>query len=129
MSKIHKNPTISFRPTEYERKEIEARILASGLQKRVYFVRSCIYNRICVVGKKETIFPLVQEVEGLYKQLLIMKEQLYELDRLENAPTEQITSDDITELNEDFTAMLKAIIDLLDGAKYLWQNESTDNNS
>lgn len=27
MSNIHKKPTISFRPTPYERKEIEARIL------------------------------------------------------------------------------------------------------
>ena len=51
MSNQHKNPTISFRITDAERKQIEARILASGLMKKDYFVRSCIYNRICVVGK------------------------------------------------------------------------------
>ncbi len=55
MNNQHKNPTISFRVSEYERKAIEARILASGMMKKDYFVRSCIYNRICVVGKKETI--------------------------------------------------------------------------
>ena len=38
-----------------------------------YFVRSCIYNRICVVGKKETIYPLVQTVNALYLQLLEMQ--------------------------------------------------------
>ena len=55
MSNQHKHQTISFRISEAERKQIEARILASGMMKKDYFVRSCIYNRICVVGKKETI--------------------------------------------------------------------------
>lgn len=64
MSNQHKNPTISFRITDAERKQIEARILASGLMKKDYFVRSCIYNRICVVGKKENIYPLVQTVNA-----------------------------------------------------------------
>ena len=34
-----------------KRKQIEAKILASGMMKKDYFVRSGIYNRICVVGK------------------------------------------------------------------------------
>ena len=66
MSNQHKHPTISFRISNAERKQIEARILASGMMKKDYFVRSCIYNRICVVGKKETIYPLVQTVNALY---------------------------------------------------------------
>ena len=33
MSNQHKNPTISFRITDAERKQIEARILASGLMR------------------------------------------------------------------------------------------------
>ena len=73
MSDKHKNPTISFRITDAERKQIEARILASGMMKKDYFVRSCIYNRLCVVGKNETIYPLVQTVNALYLQLLEMQ--------------------------------------------------------
>lgn len=73
MSNQHKNPTISFRITDAERKQIEARILASGMMKKDYFIRSCIYNRICVVGKKETIYPLVQTVNAFYLQLLEMQ--------------------------------------------------------
>ena len=42
MSNVHKNPTISFRVSEWERREIETRIKASGLLKKDYFVRSCI---------------------------------------------------------------------------------------
>ena len=59
MSGVHKHPTISFRVSDREREMIEAKILASGMQKKDYFVRSCIYNRICVVGKKEVIYQLV----------------------------------------------------------------------
>ena len=76
MSNKHKNPTISFRITDAERKQIQARILASGMMKKDYFVRSCIYNCICVVGKKETIYPLVQTVNALYVQLLKMQKEL-----------------------------------------------------
>ena len=65
MSNIHKNPTISFRVSEWERREIETRIRASGLLKKDYFVRSCIYNRICVVGKKETIVLMLEEMQNM----------------------------------------------------------------
>ncbi len=118
MSNQHKKPTIIFRITEAERKEIDARILASGMKKQDYFVRSCIYNRICVVGKKETIYPLVQTVNALYLQLLEMQKAFTSSNRnIDTLPS----SDDIKELQTEYTNMLTAIIDLLDGAKYLWE--------
>ncbi len=122
MSNQHKHPTISFRISDAERKQIEARILASGMMKKDYFVRSCIYNRICVVGKKETIYPLVQTVNALYLQLLEMQKTFTECcehQTLNNLPT----SDEIKELQTDYNNMLTAIIDLLDDAKYLWEGE------
>ncbi len=118
MSNKHKNPTISFRITDAERKQIEARILASGMMKKDYFVRSCIYNHICVVGKKETIYPLVQTVNALYLQLLDMQKAFTAPDR---NPDVLPSSDDINDLQTEYTNMLTAIIDLLDGAKYLWE--------
>jgi hypothetical protein len=123
MSNKHKNPTISFRITDAERKQIEARILASGMMKKDYFVRSCIYNRICVVGKKETIYPLVQTVNALYLQLLQMQKAFTSPDRnIDTLPS----SEEIAELQTDYTNMLSAIIDLLNGAKYLWEGERHD---
>ena len=116
MSNRHKNKTISFRITEAERQQIEARILASGMMKKDYFIRSCIYNRICVVGKKETIYPLVQTVNALYLQLLEMQKAFTSSDRnIDTLPS----SDEINELQIEYTNMLTAIIDLLNGAKYL----------
>ena len=120
MSNQHKNPTISFRITDVERKQIKARILASGMMKKNYFVRSCIYNRICVVGKKETIYPLVQTVNALYLQLLEMQKAFTTtVDTSDTLPS----SEAIKELQTEYTNMLTAIIDLLDGAKYLWEGD------
>ncbi len=116
MSNQHKNPTISFRISEAERKQIEARILASGMMKKDYFVRSCIYNRICVVGKKETIYPLVETIYNLYQQLLVMQTEFIDSNAAELPTTEEISA-----LQTDYENMLKAIIDMLDGAKYLWE--------
>ena len=119
MSNQHKNPTISFRITDAERKQIEARILASGMIKKDYFVRSCIYNHICVVGKKETIYPLLQTVNALYLQLLEMQKAFTSTSTSDMLPS----SDEIKELQTEYTTMLTAIIDLLDGAKYLWEGD------
>lgn len=127
MSNVHKNQTISFRPSPYERKEIEARIKASGLPKKIFYTRSCLYDRICVVGKKETILPLVDEVELLYHRLLDLEQNIISFDSQEIIPKGvALFQDEINELQEDFTAMLKALIAMLDGAKYLWQDEPTD---
>ena len=126
MSNQHKNPTISFRISDAERKQIEARILASGMKKQDYFVRSCIYNRICVVGKKETIYPLVQTVNALYLQLLEMQKAFTSTDA---TPDTLPSSETITDLQTEYTNMLAAIIDLLDGAKYLWEGDCHEQQS
>lgn len=126
MSNKHKNPTISFRITDAERKQIEAKILASGMMKKDYFVRSCIYNRICVVGRKETIYPLVQTVNALYLQLLEMQKAFTSTPcTLDMLPS----SDEINELQTEYTNMLTAIIDLLNGAKYLWEGDRHEQQS
>ena len=132
MSNQHKNPTISFRISDAERKQIEARILASGMKKQDYFVRSCSYNRICVVGKKETIYPLLQTVNALYLQLLEMQKAFTgtDADIAVNATPDTLpSSDEIKELQTEYTNMLSAIIDLLDGAKYLWEGDRHEQQS
>ena len=88
------------------------------MKKQDYFVRSCIYNRICVVGKKETIYPLVQTVNALYLQLLEMQKAFTSTD---TSPNILPSSEAIKDLQTEYLNMLTAIIDLLDGAKYLWE--------
>ena len=118
----YKYPIISFRISDAECKQIEVRIFSSGVMKNVYFVCSWIYTRICVVDKIGCIFSFVKTVNALYLQLLEMQKtftKCCEHQALNNLPT----SDEIKELQTNYNNMLTAIIDLLDGAKYLWEGE------
>lgn len=121
MSGVHKNPTISFRITEDERRQIEAKIIASGMSKKDYFARSCIYNRVCVVGKKETLYRLVEELREMQTVIRDVAEQL----RQEETT---LTSEGLQEMQTDFTNMLQAILWMLDGARYLWEGTNTYKN-
>ena len=114
MSGVHKYPTISFRISPRERDEIEAKIKASGMQKKDYFVRSCIYNRICVVGKKEVIYQLVEELQNMQTNISELVRQLEQQDVT-------LTDEGLEDMRNDCMDMLQAIISMLDGARYLWQ--------
>ena len=119
MSGVHKHLTISFRVSDREREMIEAKILASGMQKKDYFVRSCIYNRICVVGKKEVIYQLVEELQNMQINLSELVKQLEQQEVT-------LTADGLEDMRNDCMDMLQAIIAMLDGAKYLWQGVQID---
>lgn len=93
---------------------LQAKILASGMQKKDYFVRSCIYNRICVVGKKEVIYQLVEELRNMQTNLSELVKQLEQQEAT-------LTADGLEDMRNDCMDMLQAIIAMLDGAKYLWQ--------
>lgn len=114
MSGVHKCPTISFRISPRERDEIEAKIKASGMQKKDYFVHSCIYNKVCVVGKKEVIYQLVEELQLMQYNIAEILKQFEEQEIL-------LSDEGLEQMKNDCLDMLKAIIWMLDGAKYLWQ--------
>lgn len=116
MSGVHKYPTISFRISPREREEIEAKILASGMSKKDYFVRSCIYNRVCVVGRKELIYPLVEELKIMQTNIREVTEQFEQAEVT-------LSAEGLQDMRNDCLDMLKAILWMLDGARYLWQGE------
>jgi len=120
MSGVHKYPTISFRISPRERDEIEAKIIASGMQKKDYFVRSCIYNRVCVVGKKEVIYRLVEELQLMQVNIADIVSQFEQ---------QEVTlwDEGLEQMRNDCLDMLKAILWMLDGAKYLWQKTEENN--
>ena len=116
MSGTHKYPTISFRISPREREEIEAKILASGMSKKDYFVRSCIYNRVCVVGRKELIYQLVEELK-------IMQTNIREVTQQFEQAEVTLSAEGLQDMRNECLDMLKAILWMLDGARYLWQDE------
>lgn len=119
MSGTHKYPTISFRISPRQRQEIEAKILASGIQKKDYFVRSCIYNKVCVVGKKKTVYVLVEKIADMQRSLKEMERQII------TGVSDELP-EDIQEVKEQYIDMLKAILWMLDGAKYLWKENTSE---
>ncbi len=116
MSGVHKYPTISFRISPREREEIEAKILVSGMSKEDYFVRSCIYNRVCVVGRKEVIYQLVEELKIMQTNIREVTEQFEQAEVT-------LSAEGLQDMRNDCLDMLKAILWMLDGARYLWQDE------
>ena len=116
MSGVHKYPTISFRISPREREEIEAKILASGMSKKDYFVRSCIYNRVCVVGRTELIYQLVEELKIMQTNIREVTEQFEQAEVT-------LSAEGLQDMRTDCLDMLKAILWMLDGARYLWQGE------
>ena len=116
MSGVHKYPTISFRISPREREEIEAKILASGMSKRDYFVRSCIYNRVCVVGREELIYQLVEELKIMQTNIREVTEQFKQAEVT-------LSAEGLQDMRNECLDMLKAILWMLDGARYLWQDE------
>ena len=124
MSKTHKYPTISFHISDHDRREIAARAKASGMLKKDYLVRSCIYNRVCVVGKKETVYELVKCVRQMQEDMHRLAEEFYREGRIKGkmSPIDGTEYEELEELAFDYVAMLNAVITVLDGAKYLWEN-------
>lgn len=119
MSGVHKYPTISFRVSPRQREEIEARIMASGLAKKDYFIRSCINNRVCVVGKKELVYQLVEELKMMQTNIREVTEQF-------EGKEVCLTPEGLRDMRDDCLDMLKAILWMLDGAKYLWQDAGAE---
>ena len=63
------------------------------MKKKDYFVRSCIYNQVCVVGKKVTVYQIVDRLQEMEKRLTELAEQL-------NSRETESTSDEIIELRK-----------------------------
>ena len=69
----HKNPTIAFRPSGWQRALIEERAAMSGHYKKDFIARSCIYSNIVVVGNQVNIKRIVdalQEMQCTMKEIV-----------------------------------------------------------
>ena len=113
MPRVHKYPIVSFRVSPRQRELIEAKIKASGLMKKDYYIRSCINNSVCVVGKKEVIYELVTEVRNMQNNIVKLVEKIKD--------SEVTTNDEIDNMRNKCMDMLSSIIWMLEGASYLWK--------
>lgn len=112
----HKEPTISFRPSAWARTIIEQRAALSGIYKKDFITRCCVYSNIVVVGKKENIQRIIDELQEMQ---MIMKEIAGQI----QSGDFSLSESSYRELREDYLALVLTVIDIVDGAAYLFEKD------
>ena len=115
MPGIHKNNTVSFRPSEWEKIMIDQRAKLSGLTKKNFIIRSCIYSNICVVGDKRHIQRIVDSIQDMTSELRWLASSL-------NAGELLLSDDGFEEMKKQYIAFCIAMVEILNGASYLFTN-------
>jgi hypothetical protein len=115
----HKDPTISFRASSYEREQIDQRVYISGQKKRDYIVHSCIYNHVVVVGAKDTVKRIRRQMKELYSVLNDVSDSFAKQEKV-------LTEEGLNEMAESYQAFLDAMIWMLEGARYIWEGVDED---
>lgn len=113
----HKEPTIAFRPNAWERAIIEQRATLSGGYKKDFIARSCVYSNIVVVGKKENIQRIVDTLQEMQTVMKGIVGQIQSGGFL-------LSSESYYELKEDYLAFAVTLVDILDGASYLFDKKT-----
>lgn len=116
MQKKHRDLTISFRPSIEQKIAIEKRAELSGLKKNDYIIRSCLYNRIVVVGKMETVQKIVDELQDMKNVMLEIAGQMMS----GNFTLEEETFE---EIKAKYLVLVKSIVDIINGAAYLFEKK------
>lgn len=123
MPSNHKGrPTIAFRPsTAWQYALIEERVRLSGMYKKDFIIRSCIYSNICMVGTKENIQRIV---DALQEMQMVMKEIVGQL----QSGDFSLPDESFQELRDDLLAISITAVDIVNGAAYLFGKEDDRDN-
>lgn len=113
----HKELTIAFRPSAWARAIIEQRATLSGLYKKDFITRSCVYSHISVVGKRENIQRIV---DALQEMQMVMREIAGQI----QSGGFSLSDEGYQELKNDYLAFVLTVVDIADGAAYLFEKES-----
>lgn len=116
----HKNLTIAFRPSEWEKAIIEQRVALSGMYKKDFITRSCVYSNIVVVGKRENIQRIV---DALQEMQIVMREIAGQI----QSGSFSLHDESYQELKRDYLALAVTVVDIVNGAAYLFEKENPKN--
>ena len=109
----HRESTIAFCPSAWEYAQIEKRAELSGLYKKDFIARSCVYGNVVVVGTRENINRIVKEVRIMESVVSDIADQF----KLGNIP---MTDESFNAMYDEFFALILAVKDILKGAAYLY---------
>jgi len=118
----HKDKTISFRPSSWERAMIEERAAMSGLPKKDFIAKSCIYSNICVVGTRNNVQRIVDALEEVRNVMIEISSRMTTGDF-------PFSEDDFDIMAMRYLALCSAIVEITDGAAYLFNAEKPNDSS
>ena len=116
MSGKHKDTTIAFRPSAWARAIIEQRARLSGIYKKDFITRSCVYSNIVVVGKKENIQRII---DSLQEMQIVMREIAGQI----QSGDFSLSTESYQELKDDYLSLVVTVVDIANGAAYLFEKE------
>ena len=99
---------------------IDQRAALSGLYKKDFITRSCVYSNIVIVGKEENIQRIVDAVQELRTVMIDIARQIQSGDFI-------LSDESYEELKQDYLALAITLVDILDGAAYLFEKKPPEN--
>lgn len=113
----HRDTTIAFRPGEWARAVIEQRAALSGMHKKDFITRSCVYSNIVVVGKRENVQRIVDALQDMQA---VMREIAGQI----QSGSFSLQDESYRELKRDYLALVVTVTDIAEGAAYLFHKEA-----
>ena len=107
------NPTISFRPSQWAKGLIEERARLSGLYKKDFITRCCVYSNIVVVGTPENIHLIIDAVQDAQVTIKEIAEQL-------RSGKLDLSKSSFHEMRCEILAIAVTVVDIIDGAAYMF---------
>ena len=129
----HKEPTIAFRPSAWERAIIEQRVSLSGMYKKDFIARSCIFSNIVVVGKRDNVQRIVDAIQEMQSVVNDLARQLQSGGfSLSDGSCLRLLMilyrhGSYEELKRDYLAFVITVVDIVNGAAYLFGKEPPGN--
>lgn len=117
----HKDPTISFRASGWQKALIEERAELSGHSKKDFIAQSCIYSNIVVVGKQENIKRIVDALQEMQHTMREIARQLQSGDF-------PLSADAFKDMKKDYLALVITAVDIVNGAAYLFNKATSMDN-
>ena len=90
------------------------------MMKNDFICRSCVNGKIVVVGKKETVQLIVDEVQDMKNTLKKIAGQLL-------AGKIGTSKEEFSEMEKEYLALIITVVEIVNGAAYLFEKSAENN--
>ena len=90
------------------------------MMKNDFICRSCVNGKIVVVGKKETVQLILDELQD-------MKNTLEEIARQLLARKMVFSREEFSEMEKEYLALIITVVEIVNGAAYLFEKSAENN--